>query len=76
MKETFQEINKYDKEFGMIALQRRYISQDELFHAHKMQLQEQIVNGRQRLLADIFFYLDFMSPRQIDDVVKDQFKNN
>ena len=76
MKESYKKINEYDRQFGMIALQRRYVSQDELYYAHKTQLQEQIVNDRHRLLADIFFHLDFMSPKEIDDVVNEQFNNN
>ena len=73
MHEAHGRIDQYDKHFGMIAIKRGYITHNDLNKAHKMKIGEKIVNGRYRLIGEILFNEDLLSPSQIDCVVNELF---
>ena len=63
-------IEHYEKRFGHIAIEKGFITTDELIRAQAIQGREDIENNRYRLMGEIMFYQDIMSPKQIEEVVK------
>ncbi len=74
MVKTTAKINHYEKRFGIIAIERGFISSEDLIEALKVQVGEEIEIGKHRLLGEILLYQDKITARQIDDVVKTLFK--
>jgi len=61
----------YEKRFGVIAVEKGFISQEELIHALTIQVREDIENGIHRLVGELFFDLKIMDANQIEEVVKE-----
>jgi len=61
----------YEKRFGLIAVEKGFISQEDLIHALTVQVREDIENGSHRLIGELFFDLKMMSENEIEDVVKE-----
>ncbi len=74
MVKTTVNIEYYEKRFGIIAIERGFISSEELIEALKVQVGEEIEIGKHRLLGEILLYQDRITARQIDEVVKTLFK--
>ena len=74
MVKTTAKIEYYEKRFGIIAIERGFISPEELIEALKVQVSEEIEIGKHRLLGEILLYQDRITARQIDEVVKTLFK--
>jgi hypothetical protein len=62
-------IEQYEKRFGVIALEKGYITADDLIKALSIQANENIKKGRHRLIGEILLGMDLMSAKQIEDVV-------
>jgi hypothetical protein len=56
--------------FGMIAIQKGYISKDQLIRALTIQAKENIEEGKHRLLGQIMLGEGFLSAEQIDDILE------
>jgi hypothetical protein len=67
-------IEQYEKRFGILAIEKGFISSADLIAALKVQLGEEIENGKHRLLGAILLYQDKITAIQIDDVVKTLFR--
>ena len=63
-------IEHYEKRFGLLSIEKGFISSEELMRAQAIQAREGIENNRYRLMGEIMFYQDIMSPTQIEEVVK------
>ena len=63
-------IEHYEKRFGLLAIEKGFISSEELMRAQAIQAREDIENNRYRLMGEIMFYQDIMSAGQIEEVVK------
>jgi len=74
MVKTTAKIEYYEKRFGIIAIERGFISSEDLIEALKIQVGEEIEIGKHRLLGAILLYQDKITARQIDDVVQTLFK--
>ncbi len=74
MVKTTAKIEYYEKRFGIVAIEKGFISPEELIEALKVQVSEEIEMGKHRLLGEILLYQDRITARQIDDVVKTLFK--
>jgi len=61
----------YEKRFGVIAVEKGFISQEELIYALTIQVREDIENGIHRLVGELFFDLKIMDANQIEEVVKE-----
>ena len=64
------QIEHYEKRFGLLAIEKGFISSEELMRAQAIQAREDIENNRYRLMGEIMFYQDIMSAGQIEEVVK------
>jgi hypothetical protein len=62
-------IERYEKRFGVIALEKGFITADDLIKALTVQANENIKKGRHRLIGEILLGMDLMSAKQIEDVV-------
>lgn len=61
----------YEKRFGIIAIEKGFISQEELIHALTIQVREDLESGIHRLVGELFFDLEIMDANQIEEVVKE-----
>jgi hypothetical protein len=67
-------IAKYEKRFGLIAIKKGFISDDDLIKALIIQVKEENENGRHRLIGEILLDMDVMSGRQIEEVLMEIFR--
>ncbi len=63
-------IEDYEKRFGTIAIQKGFITLDELIKALTIQIQEEIQSETHRQIGEILLYEDLMNGNQIEEVVK------
>jgi len=60
----------YEKRFGDIAIEKGFISHDELIKALTIQGREEIDSGTYLLIREIFLDQNTMHVNQIEEVVK------
>lgn len=70
------DVNQYCPRFGQIAVEKGFINAEQLYRALKEQLDDDLANRPHRVLGAICFEHDWMTPKQIDDVLYVMFKNN
>ena len=67
-------IENYEKRFGVLAIEKGFITPDELFEALRVQVQDEIEKGTHRLIGEILLDRNSMTAAQIDEVLKVVFK--
>ena len=60
----------FQKRFGLIAVEKGFITTDQLVEAIKIQVLEEIEKGKHRLIGAILFEHGFITLRQIDEVLE------
>lgn len=63
-------MDKLKTRFGMIAINKGYITKDQLIRALTIQAKENIEEGTHRLLGQILLSEGFLSAEQIDDILE------
>jgi hypothetical protein len=63
-------IKDLEKRFGTIAVEKGYITLDQLLEAIDIQIREEMEEGKHRLLGTILFEHGLITILQIDDVLK------
>lgn len=63
------ELNTYDRRFGNIAMEKGFITSDDLTEALKIQVEEEFEFEDRRLIGQILFGLKKMTVDQIKEVV-------
>jgi hypothetical protein len=58
------------KRFGVIAVEKGFITKEQLMYALNIQASENIVEGRHRLIGQILLEEKLMTEAQIDEVMK------
>ena len=58
-----------DKRFGAIAVEKGFITMDQLIDALEVQVQEDLAGIKHRLIGRILFDLGFLNLPQINEVV-------
>ena len=58
-----------DKRFGVIAVEKGFITKDQLFEALKEQITEEIEKKEHRLIGRILYDLELLTLSQIDEVL-------
>ena len=66
-----KKVDHYEKRFGIVALEKGFVTADELIHALKIQVQEDIEMGHHRLIGKIFHDQGIMSGKQIGQLLKE-----
>ncbi len=62
-------MKEHDKRFGVTAVEKGFITLEQLFDAMKIQLTEEIEKREHRLLGTILFDMGVLTPPQIDEVL-------
>lgn len=65
-----QNIEHYEKRFGIVAIHKGYLTKDELVNALEIQVQEDIDTGTHRLLGEILLEQGVLSVQQVEAVLK------
>lgn len=58
-----------DKRFGVTAVEKGFITIDQLFEALKTQITEEIEKKEHRLIGRILYDMEFLTLSQIDEVL-------
>ena len=58
-----------DKRFGVTAVEKGFITKDQLFEALKTQITEEIEKREHRLIGRILYDMEFLTLSQIDEVL-------
>ena len=74
MSDKTGKIENYEKRFGVLAIEKGFITPDELFEALRVQVQDEIEKGTHRLIGEILLDRNSMTAAQIDEVLKVVFK--
>jgi hypothetical protein len=70
MAEKPRGIEHQEKRFGIIAIEKGFITADQLIDALRVQVQEDIQHGSHRLVGEILLAHGNMTVGQIDHVLK------
>ena len=62
-------IEHYEKQFGIIAIEKGFISSEELIEALKIQVKEDIKYETHRLIGEILLDQNFITAQQIQEVL-------
>ncbi len=62
-------IEEYESRFGAIAIERGFITLEQLLEAMKVQITEDVVQKKHRPVGQILFELGYMTDSQIDEVL-------
>jgi hypothetical protein len=62
-------MEKLKNRFGTIAINKGYITKDQLIRALTIQANENIEEGKHRLLGQILLGEGFLSAEQVDDIL-------
>ena len=60
---------KIDKRFGTIAVEKGFITKEELFEVIKIQISDELQNNERRLIGQILYDKGHITTDQIDDVL-------
>jgi hypothetical protein len=69
-------IEHYEKRFGIIAVEKGFITADDLVKGLTVQVKEDLCRVRHRLLGEIFFETGVMTDRQVEEVVSHIFRKD
>ena len=62
--------NQTHKRFGVIAIEKGFITEENLLHALRVQAKENVEKGTHRLLGQILLEEKFITESQIDEVLE------
>ncbi len=68
-----KKIEHYEKRFGIMAIEKGFITSNDLVMGLTVQVREDIKNIPHRLLGEIFFDMGLMTDKQVEEVVSDIF---
>ena len=71
MSDESKKVAHYEKRFGIIAIEKGFVAEEDLIHALTVQVREDIEKGDHRLIGELFFDLGIMDANQIEAVVKE-----
>ncbi len=63
-------VENLDKRFGVMAIEKGYITAEQLIEAMKIQIKEDLEGPGHRLLGEILRQEGFMTTMQVDEVLK------
>ena len=68
-------IEHYEKQFGIIAIEKGFITTENLIETLKIQVEEEIKNKTHRLIGEILLDKGYITPTQIQDVLDSIFSH-
>jgi len=60
---------KIDKRFGTVAVEKGFITKEELFEVIKIQISDELKDNERRLIGQILYDKGYITTDQIDDVL-------
>ncbi len=63
------ETEQFEKRFGVIAIEKGFITPEQLIEAIKIQVMEDIEDGKHRLIGRILLEQELITIPQIDEVL-------
>jgi len=63
-------IERIERRFGITAVESGYATVDQILNAIKVQIMEDMEQGRHRIVGEILIDQGVMNPSQINDVLK------
>jgi hypothetical protein len=63
------ETEQFEKRFGVIAIEKGFITAEQLIEAIKIQVMEDIEDGKHRLIGRILLEQELITIPQIDEVL-------
>ncbi len=73
-KRTEHPTDKYCPRFGQLAVEMEYVTPEQLKQALADQVDDNLTGRQHRILGTIFFEKGWMTPGQVESVVKRMFK--
>ena len=73
MSDKTGKIEHFEKRFGIIAIEKGYITAENLLEALKTQVEEDVEYKNHRLIGEILMEKDFITADQIQDVLDSLF---
>ena len=70
MPQKVEKAERFEKRFGVVAVEKGFITPDQLFDALKVQVQDDMEVGSHRLVGEILCAHDAMTFEQVDQVLK------
>ena len=68
-------IEHYEKQFGIMAIEKGFITADNLIETLKIQVEEEIQDKTHRLIGEILLGKGYITPTQIQDVLDSIFSH-
>ena len=62
-------IEHYEKQFGIIAIEKGFITAENLIETLKIQVEEELQDKTHRLIGEILLDKGYITPTQIQDVL-------
>ncbi|MBW1668687.1 MAG: hypothetical protein JRJ66_11660 [Deltaproteobacteria bacterium] len=59
-----------DKRFGVLAVEKGFITKEQLFEALKIQTEENIEDDKHRLIGVILYKLGYITVEQIEEILE------
>jgi hypothetical protein len=59
------------KRFGFVAIEKGYITTEQLIEAKKLQVREEIATRRRRFIGEILLELRYMDSSECDEVLRE-----
>ncbi|RLB32992.1 MAG: hypothetical protein DRH11_10065 [Deltaproteobacteria bacterium] len=63
-------VTDFEKRFGVLAVERGYITRDQLLEAMKLQVEQGLDGMEHRLLGSLLFDMGYMSIGQVNEVIE------
>ena len=60
----------HHKRFGTIAVDKGFISEEQLINALELQAKENTIDGKHRLLGQIFLDEKLLTEKQVDEILE------
>ena len=70
MPSKLKKFEHYEKRFGTIAIEKGFITKDQLVDALSVQVRENMDDGIHRLIGTILLDMDFMNADEIEETAK------
>jgi hypothetical protein len=67
-------VEVHDKRFGVIAVERRFITKEQLFEALRIQVEEDLSGKPHTLIGITLIKLGYLTPEQADEILSAMMK--
>ena len=62
-------VEKFDKRFGVVAVEKGFITPEQLIEAMKIQIMEEIENSKHQLIGEILWDKGYLTKLQVNEVL-------